>query len=198
MFVEQGPCQSFPSVHNVSKVYHPMIRLINGTAAEQTTWLKCKYPKCKWLNWIIGNYRVSSRDLLDAANGSRGVVNIRLGCSLLRGGEEREGKKKMKAGMQAGNNVSAVTGSCHRWQKSESTPRGQACTGEGKGGGVQCNLQRALYALTHTLISRRCVCADESNINRRCSEKGWYRVTPPCVAQFPFSAPWKASSGALI
>lgn len=70
--MEQGPCQSFASVRNVSKVYHPMIRLINGTAVEQRTWLKCKYPKCKWLNWIIGNYKVSSWDLFDFVNGPRG------------------------------------------------------------------------------------------------------------------------------
>lgn len=35
-------------------------------------------------------------------------------CWLLGGGEERDGEKKIKEGMQAGNNVSAVTGSCHR------------------------------------------------------------------------------------
>lgn len=76
--IETGDCswskahagRSHPVVHNVSKVYHPMIRLINGTAAEQRTWLKCKYPKCKWLNWIMGNYKVSSWDLLDFVNGS--------------------------------------------------------------------------------------------------------------------------------
>lgn len=69
--IETGKCswskahagRSHPAVHNVSKVYHPMIRLINGTAVEQRTWLKCKYPKCKWLNWIMGNYKPSSWDL---------------------------------------------------------------------------------------------------------------------------------------
>lgn len=63
MFTEQGPCQSFASIHDVSKVYHPVIRLINGTTVEQRTWLKCKYPKRKWLCWITGNYKVSSWDL---------------------------------------------------------------------------------------------------------------------------------------
>lgn len=69
--MEQGPCQSFASSRDVSKVYHPVIRLINGTAVEQRTWLKCKYPKCKWLCWITGNYKVSSWDLSGFVNGCR-------------------------------------------------------------------------------------------------------------------------------
>lgn len=78
--IETGECswskahagRSHPVVHNVSKVYHPVIRLINGTAVEQRTWLKCKYPKFKWLNWIMGNYKVSSWGLLNVINGCRG------------------------------------------------------------------------------------------------------------------------------
>ncbi len=81
--IEAGECSwskahascSHPAVHNVSKVYHLMIRLINGTAVERRTWLKCKYPKCKWLDWIIGNYKVSSWDLSDVVNGGGGDVH---------------------------------------------------------------------------------------------------------------------------
>lgn len=80
--IETGKCswskapasRSHPAVHRASKVYHPMIRLINETAVEQRTWLKCKYPQCKWLNWIVGNYKLSSRELLYMI---WGVVKIR-------------------------------------------------------------------------------------------------------------------------
>lgn len=57
--------RSHPVVHNVSKVHHPLIRLINETAVEKRAWLKCKYSKCKWFIWIMGNYKVVSWDLLD-------------------------------------------------------------------------------------------------------------------------------------
>lgn len=124
MFMEQSPRQSFPPVRNVAKVYHPMIRLINGTAAEQTTWLKCKYPKCKWLNWITGNYKVSSWDPLPFCKWVFGRESV---CLL-----EFEGHNYQTtcfaARMQAGNNRnSGAAGSCHRWQKSECTPSGLRC-----------------------------------------------------------------------
>lgn len=107
--MEQGPRQSFASIHNVSKVYHPMIRLINGTAVEQRTWLKCKYPKCKWLNWIIQNYKVSPWDLLDFVNGSRGC-KYQSECALL-----KKTKKKTAESEQCELSLA------HCWRISEST-----------------------------------------------------------------------------
>ena len=91
--IETGECswskahagRSHPVVHNVSKVYHPMIRLINGTAVEQRTWLKCKYPKCKWLNWITGNYKVASWDLVDFVNDSVVLWIWKIDCQCWKG-----------------------------------------------------------------------------------------------------------------
>lgn len=60
LFTEQNPRRSFTS-HNVSKVYHVTIKLINGTAAEQMTGLKPKYTQMWEDRWFMsGNYSASS------------------------------------------------------------------------------------------------------------------------------------------
>lgn len=121
--IETGECswskahagRSHPVVHNASKVYHPMIRLINGTAVEQRTWLKCKYPKCKWLNWITGNYKVFSWDLSDFANGS-------VFC-------EHQGRFSPLKRLRADNKVSCDGASAHscRRHRRRISFIGQAC-----------------------------------------------------------------------
>lgn len=76
MFTEQGPFQSFASIHDVSKVYHSVIRLINGTAVEHQTWLKCKYPNRPNDSVELQKMTSFPLEIFQAGNGCRGCKYI--------------------------------------------------------------------------------------------------------------------------